>query len=337
MKSVTKTTISETSVFDAVRKHFPSTISVRAEELKGGAFNTAYLVTSEGSPSLRGVMKIGPSQSAKTLTYEKDIMRTEIEVYRMLENADLPLPKVIVADTDRDVLPCDWFLMTELKGTPWNKADKGRIKRSRPALMHELGRITATINNVRGERFGYIKKDRHFLFDKWADAFRCMIRDITKDCISQGKDLPYDAVTDAVLLNIDVLNEVEEPRLVDFDIWAGNVFLKERGDGYVIDGLTDLERAFFGDPYADMAASSLQMLLSFDVTREREYIAGRDSVADSPTRFSRSERIRIALYKMYLSLIMNAETYRYGKVFAKLMHVFSKHMIKKCLAELRTL
>lgn len=77
MKSVTKTTISETSVFDAVRKHFPSTISVRAEELKGGAFNTAYLVTSEGSPSLRGVMKIGPSQSAKTLTYEKDIMRTE--------------------------------------------------------------------------------------------------------------------------------------------------------------------------------------------------------------------------------------------------------------------
>lgn len=44
---------------------------------------------------------------------------------------------------------------------------------------------------------------------------------------------------------------------------------------------TDLERAFFGDPYADIAASSLQMLLSFDVTREREYIAGRDSVADS--------------------------------------------------------
>ena len=59
MKSVTKTTISETSVFDAVRKHFPSTISVRAEELKGGAFNTAYLVRSEGSPSLRGAMKIG--------------------------------------------------------------------------------------------------------------------------------------------------------------------------------------------------------------------------------------------------------------------------------------
>ena len=44
--------------------------------------------------------------------------------------------------------------------------------------------------------------------------------------------------------NLDVLDEVSEPALVHWDLWAGNVFVK---DGKIT-GITDFERALWGDP-----------------------------------------------------------------------------------------
>ena len=107
-----------------------------------------------------------------------------------------------------------------------------------------------------------------------------------------------------------------------------------RGGEYVVSGLTDFERAFFGDPYADFAAASVQMLLSSDIAEERDFLCGYAEMCGSTPVFGKSERARIALYKLYLSVIMNVETYRYGTLFGALMRIYSRHMIKKLLKEL---
>jgi hypothetical protein len=54
----------------------------------------------------------------------------------------------------------------------------------------------------------------------------------------------------------DALEEVTEPRLVHFDLWPGNIFLDPADDGSHarITGLIDHERAFWGDPAAELVS-----------------------------------------------------------------------------------
>lgn len=332
MKSVTKTKLSENELRRIIEHNFAGEKVESIEELKGGLFNTAYIVRGDGALSSGVVIKVGPLPTAYTLTYEKDIMKTEVWVNGMLAGAGVPVTSILAKDFSRSIVSCDYFVMEYMSGTTWHKTDKKELKANKPALMRRFGECNALVHSVRGGWFGYIKDDKRFQFAGWYDAFSAMVGDILEDGKKLGCKLPYEDVTAVVKSNKRCLDDVKEPRLVDFDTWAGNIFLGHKDGVLDIAAIIDLERSFYGDPYADFIAA---MFIFSDVEKEPDFISGYESITGEKLTIGESERKRMDLYRLYMSIIMHVETYRYGKLYAALVKLYTNSQIKKLLRRLR--
>lgn len=303
-------------------------------EKKGGMFNSAYEVSfylGNTSELEEFVLKVAVAPETELLTYEKDIMRAEVKVYLMLQGMDIPTPEIIKYDFSRTLLPCDYFFMTKLQGTSWNMLKKEISPENRKRLMEELGRYTAMIHSIHGNRFGYIKEEEGFLYPAWSEAFESMVNHLIADGIDRKIKLPYGKILAAVEGRKNILDEIETAQLVDFDLWAGNIFLLETEQGYEIEGIIDFERAFYGDPYADFVSS---VLLYKDVEKETAFLEGYKRQSGRELTFTSNDRVRLKLYRIYLNMIMVIETYRYNKAYAALMKFYCRWQIRKDLNSL---
>ena len=273
MKSVTKAAVSPEELCVLIQKAFPGCAVTGLRELTEGMFNRAYYICGSGALAPGAILKIGPREGTKLLTYEKDILRTEVAAYRLLEGKGVPVPRVLFADYGRTLIPCDYFFMSCIPGVLWKDADAEKLQRSRPKLMEQLGRIHAEIHSVVGSRFGYPKEEPGFQYESWPGAFLGMMGDVCRDGIADGHELPYEEILGAAARHRKTLAAVTAPRLVDFDLWAGNVILGEDADGYFIRGIIDFERCFFGDPYGDFVSA----VMIFDgELHSRQSNGGRD-------------------------------------------------------------
>ena len=91
MISRTKTRLSGETVAALTRKHFPTAEIRRIDELADGLFNAVYRISGTGALEKSVVLKVGPSPDAKVLTYERGIMKTEVEVCRLLQGSGVPV------------------------------------------------------------------------------------------------------------------------------------------------------------------------------------------------------------------------------------------------------
>jgi aminoglycoside phosphotransferase (APT) family kinase protein len=256
-------------------------------ELGAATFNTAYRIRLTDGSGL--VLKIAPRPTAPILTYEHDIMHTEIEFYRVAADV-VPVPRVVYADFSRALMGTDLLLMTELPGTSWWENEPGPTTRTR--LRTELGELVAALHGITGTTFGYPPRPAA----TWRAAFTGMMADILSDAERWATPLPRPAtvIRAAVTEHVAVLDEVTSPVLVHFDLWAGNILL---ADGR-ISGLVDGERAFWGDPLAEFV--SLALLGSIE--DDSAFLTGYGFPA-----FDTSARTRLALYRAYLYLLMLVE------------------------------
>jgi Ser/Thr protein kinase RdoA (MazF antagonist) len=249
---------------------------VASEEIGGGTYNTAIrLKLSDGR---RLVLKIAPS--APGLSHEHDLLATEAEYYRRVPG---PLPSVVGAGPG-------FLLMTELPGVPWSQAADG------PRPHRELGGVVAGLHTVTGDSFGYPQEP---LRPTWPMAFAAMVDAILGDAVTYEVRLPRPAAEIAHLVrrHEPLLALVTTPVLVHFDLWDGNILLD---DGRV-SGIIDAERAFWGDPVAEFV--SLSLFRDLDPALLDGYRA-----AGGPAAFDPPARRRLALYRVYLDLIMLVET-----------------------------
>jgi aminoglycoside phosphotransferase (APT) family kinase protein len=327
MKSKTKSKLDLAQVEQLVRKHFTDSASLPIKELTDGMFNSAWLIEGSHSLSKGVVLKVGPLPETEILTYEKNILQTEVEVYRLLKEKPIPIPALLAYDFTRNDIPCDYFFMERMEGSTWKSYGRQFPKESRPNLMHELGRCNAVIHSVEGPWFGYIKEEKRFQFDTWGEAFTSMIADILGDGKERNYILPYEEITKTVHKHRKLLNTVKVPKLVDFDMWAGNVFLKE-DNGFNISGVVDFERSFYGDPFADFTSA---MMLFKDVEREPDFCMGYQDISGKALTVSDADRIRMDLYRLYMAIILFVETYRYGKAYGWVVQRYSIGQIKRLL------
>ena len=300
LQSLTKRQITEDELVALVRRGFGSTAALDEwRELTNGTYNAAYSVTVDGRPL---VLKVAPPPGLDLLTHEVDLMRTEADFYRRAAVAGIPVPEVVFADFDRTLIGSDYAFLSLVPGADLHTSKDGLTAAQIAVARAEVAAITARLHAITGPGYGYPLRGSNSWQRSWRAAFGAMVDDLLADASRLGKPLPAapERIGELLRRHADVLDDVDRPALVHFDLWDGNVFID--ADGRVT-GLIDGERAFFGDPVAEFVSLSLFR----DLADAPELLAGYAEGSGAPFALTSSVRRRLSLYTTYLYVIMAIE------------------------------
>jgi aminoglycoside phosphotransferase (APT) family kinase protein len=263
-------------------------------ELGHGWFNVAYLLRLRDGR--RVVCKIAPPPHVEVMTYERGAMDIELATLALLTaHTDVPVPAVDYADRSHELCDADYFFM------PYVDADNlGIVKDTLApgeldAYNEALGAATRDINSIRGTAFGPLAGPAD---PTWRACFGRMVEDVLADGERHGVDLGYDyaLVRKVVAGHAGYLDEVAEPRLVEWDLWDSNVMVR---DGRIV-CVIDHERAFYGDPLIEAGFTAIDLPAFGDPAAFLRGYGWGD--------LSDTDRERRKLYTLYLVLIMIIET-----------------------------
>ncbi|WP_031485548.1 phosphotransferase family protein [Streptomyces bicolor] len=260
--------------------------------MSGGTYNTVEeLLLTDGR---RYVLKVPPAPTVPGLTHESELLVSEAEFYRAAATVDVPAPRVVAMGSN--------LLMTACPGDPWNGS---LTDTERTALRAELGRQVARLHTVTGPGFGYPSGALGPLAPDWRTAFTGMLDAVLDDARRYGARLPRpaDDIARTLRAGYDALDEVTVPCLVHFDLWQGNILVDRASGEARIGGLIDGERMFWGDPLADFVS----LALLGDIKTDEAFLAGYREPGGRAD-FDVPARLRLALYRCYLYLIMLTET-----------------------------
>nr|AEM44252.1 hypothetical protein [uncultured bacterium] len=292
--SITKRRVSEDELTRLVLRAFGRSAGVTAwRELEGGTYNAAYAVTLGDGREL--VLKVAPPPHLKLLTHEVDLMRTEVEFYRRAASVGVPVPEVVYAGFERDLLGTDFAFFSLVPGTDLRSLVDSLPAAEIAAVRGQVAGLTARLHTITGSRYGYPLRGSRTWQSSWRGAFGAMVDDLMADAARLDKPLPAppDRIGAMMRRHAGVLDDVTRPALVHFDLWDGNVFVTRDPDGWRVTGLIDGERAFYGDPVAELV--SLALLRE----PEPELLTGVDLSGNAPRRLD--------LYRTYLYVIMAIE------------------------------
>lgn len=301
MDSLTKRPMSTDELAAITRRAFGDRKADGAafRELEDGSYNAAYLVTlAESDMDL--VLKVAPDPGLRLLTHEVDLMRTEVDFYQRAGQTEVPVPEVVYHDFSRTLLETDYVFLSRIPGNPLQTVKETLTEDELAGLRSELAGITARLHTATGPAYGYPLRGSRSWQPSWRAAFGAMVDDILADARRLGTDLPAspDRIGALMHRHDEALDAVDRPALVHFDLWDGNVFVEPVPDGgWRVTGLIDGERAFFGDPVAELVSLALLR----DIADAPEVLAGY------PMELTEDVRLRLTLYTAYLYLIMGVE------------------------------
>ena len=315
MKSKSKKPLTLTETQQIIESSFSTNNLGSIIELTDGWFNTAYSIE---LPDLgqEVVMKVAPPPEIKILTYEKNIMKTEVQVYKILkEKTEVPVPEILSYNFKHDIINRDYLIMEKLKGIPWNKIESKLSHKQNDQLKYKTGIYAAQINSVIGNHFGYFTDNKKSYNKNWKNTFVNMTKNILDDGIELNAEIPRSPkdIMRLVENKANFLEDVKVPRLVHWDLWEGNIFIIEQEQGYSIEGIIDCERALWGDPlieYEFMHAPSNQAFLE-----------GFEAETNEAFEFTVDLEQRRYLYNVYLFLIMIIEANSRGYYGSEAMKI----------------
>jgi aminoglycoside phosphotransferase (APT) family kinase protein len=299
MHSVSKRNIHVATARQIVTAAFDAQAAIRRyDDLRDGYFNAAYQI--ELTDGRRAVLKVAPPRDVRVLRYERDILRSEVQMLRLVgEHTRVPVPTVYYHDDSNAIIDGEYFLMSFVPGQAYNQVRESYTPQRRAAIEQTVGDYLRQINSISGPFFGYPSMaDRHYA--TWREAFLAMFENLLQDGLDKHVVLPleYATLRRQVEVAAPALDDVRTPQLVHWDLWDGNIFVEPKSG--LITGLIDFERAVWGDPLMEFQYRTLEITPAF----ESGY---GTSLLDSPTALARR-----TLYNLYLYLIMVIEcSYRH--------------------------
>ncbi|MFC9914745.1 phosphotransferase family protein [Streptomyces sp. NPDC127197] len=264
-------------------------------ELGHGWFNVAYRIRLRDGYEV--VLKIAPPPAVEVMTYEQGAMGIELAALDLIgKHTTVPVPRVDFADRSRELCDADWFFM------PFVGADNlGIVGPELPAqdlagYKEQVGAANRQINSIRGTAFGPLAGPGD---TSWRRVFTNIVEDVLTDGERRRVDLgwDYDTVREVLAEHSASLDEVSEPRLVEWDLWDSNVMVRDGKIACVIDH----ERAFFGDPLIEAGFAGTQMAAAFGDSTHFMRGYGHPPLTET-------ESVRRRLYCLHLALIMVIET-----------------------------
>ncbi|OPJ56566.1 phosphotransferase family protein [Clostridium oryzae] len=286
MKSLTKNKQTIETINEMADKAFNGSKVSEITELKEGFFNVAYRLKLADEREV--ILKIAPSKSVLTMTYEKNIMFTETETMKLVKNmTDVTVPEIFYYDNSHSICESDYFFMSKLPGASFSSIMEQFDEKQKKKINYKLGQYNAKINGITGENFGYFGQQDKQGKD-WFNVFSNMIDDAINDAKALNIDIGTDPNKIKSLLNSDkeIFEEVKVPKLVHWDLWAGNVFI-ENGE---ITGLIDFERCLWADELMEVG------FRSYDYNEDFYNGYGIGDLTEK-------QKKRVRWYDMYLFLI----------------------------------
>ncbi|MYQ76860.1 MULTISPECIES: phosphotransferase family protein [unclassified Streptomyces] len=274
-----------------------------ASELGHGWFNVAYRIRLRDGAEV--VLKIAPPPGVEVMTYERGAMSIELATLDLLrEHTSVPVPVVDFADRTRELCDADYFFMPFVDADNLGIVGGTLTAAQRDAYMEQLGAFNREINSVRGKAFGPLAGPGD---ESWRRVFTGMVEDVLADGERRGVDIgwDYDTVREVLADHAGSLDEVTEPRLVEWDLWDSNVMVR---DGRIV-CVIDHERAFYGDPLIEACFTGTQIS---DFGDPAPFMRGYGH-----GELTGTERVRRRLYCLHLMLIMVIETVYRGHTDTK--------------------
>jgi aminoglycoside phosphotransferase (APT) family kinase protein len=298
--SLTKRRLDGGELDALVRAAFgPAATLAAVEELHGGTYNAAYAVRLDDGADL--VLKVAPPPGLRLLTHEVDLMRTEVELYRRAADAGVPVPTVVATVFDRTVVGSDAVFLSRVPGADLHATGATLGPDAVAAVRAQAAAAAARLHTVTGAAYGYPLRGSRTWQPTWRAAFGAMVEDILADArrLAYPLPVPADRIEAAVRRHADALDAVDRPALVHFDLWDGNLFCA----GGRLTGVIDGERAFYGDPVAELAS----LCLFRPLDEAPELFAGYATAGLGSLEPSPAVRVRHTLYALYLDLVMLVE------------------------------
>ena len=177
----------------------------------------------------------------------------------------------------------------------------------------EIGRISRELSTVKNPEFGFLGEDKRY--ESLYDFVKQMLLNLISDAKKRDIDIIYDEHTFLDQLEKDkpAFESVKTASLVHWDMWEGNVFVK---DGHV-SGIIDWERALWGEPFMD--------------DRFRMHNRGKHFLEGfGQTLFAEDELIRLRWYDIILYLTMMIEVY-YREFEDEGQYFWAREMLEKSM------
>ncbi len=290
MEASTKNRQSIETIQEMTRKAFGAVQIKTLEELKEGYFNIAYLVVLSDGREM--ILKIAPSADALVMSYEKNMMFSEVDSMKMVQStSDIPVAEILYYDNSHTLCESDYFFMSKLPGKSFSSVNNSLSNEIKSQINYLMGQYNYRLNEITGKNFGYYGLSEK-QGDNWFYVFKDMILAILEDSKVFDIDFKIDIRKMLHYLEQDkaVFEEVDRPRFIHWDLWAGNIFIEDN----TITGLIDFERCLWGDAL---------MEYGFRIHEQnKDFLRGYGI-----TNFTDNQKRRIIWYDIYLFLIMSLE------------------------------
>ncbi len=266
--------------------------------LGNGEFNAAYKVTCDNGVNC--VLKIAPPEDARVLSYEKNMMKSEVFWYsKMHEKTDILCPEVYVSDFSKEIIKSDCFIMEMMPGEPlwamnFSGAEYETVQKQKICMLTKIHRIA-------NDRYGYIQTG---LMISWYEALKNMALSLVADCKNLGHDTPDGEKFIRFIDRHEKLLGSIPCRMVNFDLWDSNVLYNVR-TGKIC--WIDPERGFWGDPVADFL--TLGPGPKAPLAAKKKELDTYNEMAQEKIFLTEETEIRYALAVCYLALIEEVEKY----------------------------
>ena len=243
MESLTKNRQDKKVLSKMVEKCFAPIWMVGYRELTEGYFNVAYEIKLSDGRNV--ILKIAPDKKMRIMTYEKDIMHSEIEAMeRVALDEHILAPKLLGKDESCTICNSPYFFMEKLEGESLNAIKASLDEETIHKIYMETGKMIRLVNDIECPCFGY-PSQKAFQGTDWFHVFYKMVEQGLMDAKAGRVDLKIevDEVLPCLERDKAYFKEVTKPKLVHWDCWDGNIFVK---DGKVT-GIIDWERCIWAD------------------------------------------------------------------------------------------
>ena len=229
-----------------IHNHLPGGEQISFEQIPTGKFNTSFFVQVDDEPL---ILRIAPPCDSVFVFYERNMMRQEPELHRMLSETSVPVARILAFDDSHNLIDRDYLIMERLPG--WPLTEMSRIDLD--ITLRHVGRSLAETHGLRTKAYGYLGVHRPMNpATTWAEAFLTMWHKLIDDILALRQYTQEEARFLRTLLDHHI-PKFERPvpsSLLHMDVWHQNILVDSTG---TLTGLVDWDRALWGDPEIEFA------------------------------------------------------------------------------------